>query len=369
MNALELHRETELVDLRGRMANSITQFTRGLVYREQESDIDKQLDSLGFPRGHHYAKHNSRWWMKRSRNTGKDNEREDTEGAMGFIGLGEAQKLVDETGIVQEDDAEGDSTDTESTISQGLDDVDLKSMYRYACRLMRETLDVDGVCFVDIDGINWKHALSAPDRRDHQDTDTHISCKSRREFGVASSVLGYSHSEQFGAKQRETWPPIARWDEEAEISNPQILGEKGEGGYVSRRAPNSEESSFLDPEFPSQTGHFDDSSYVSARTGSRFDDGGLSNQFLARFLSEHPFGQIFNEGLPNELRDFLPLGVTSAILVPIYDFEQHPFALTCAYSTNKHKWFSDAETKYLEVSSIESHANIRDLDLKFFLKY
>ena len=349
MNDLELHREKELVDLRGRMANSITQFTRGLVNRERKSDVDKQLDALGFPRGRRSArKQGAQGWMKRSRSSDKLDERDEIEGAMGFVTLGKAQKAVDSTESYPQDDMEGESTDTESVSSQGMDDVDLKAMYRFACRLMRETLDVEGVCFIDIDGIDWKNALSAPDDCNDRITDTH---KLGREFGAASSILGYSHSGRFGANQRETWPSIGRWDEETEISNPQILGEKDEGGYVTRRTPLSEKSLLLGADFPSQIGHFDDGSYVSARTGSHYGDGGFSNQFLANFLSENPFGKIFNEGLPDEIRDFLPSGVTSAILVPIYDFEQYPFAMTCAYSANKHKWFSDAEAKYLEVYS------------------
>ena len=346
MNDLELHREKELVDLKGRMANSITQFTRGLANREKKTDVDKQLDALGLPRGRRsIRKHSTQGWIKRSRSADKPVEKDEIEGAMGFITLGKAQKVVDSAESYSHDDTEGESSDTESVSSQGIDEVDLKAMYRFACRLMRETLDVEGVCFIDIDCVDRKHALSG---RDDCNTDTH---KYRRDSGVASSILGYSHSGRFGAKQREEWPSIIRWDTEAEISNPQILGEKDERGYVAPGTPLSEESSSTGPEFPSQTSHFDDGSYVSARTGSHNDDGGLSNQFLATFLSENPFGKIFNEGLPDELRDFLPFGVTSAILVPIYDFEQHPFAMTCAYSANKHKWFSNAEVKYLEVYS------------------
>jgi hypothetical protein len=112
----------------------------------------------------------------------------------------------------------------------------------------------------------------------------------------------------------------------------------------------------MDPESPTptQSGHsMEDGSYISAKTGSHFDDGGFSNQFLAKFLSENPYGKIFNDGLPDELQDFLPSGVASAILVPIYDFDQHPFAMTCAYSTDKQKWFHDAEKRYLEVQLME----------------
>jgi hypothetical protein len=208
---------------------------------------------------------------------------------------------------------------------------------------MRETLDVEGVCFIDIDGIDWKHALSPPEYGDNDKTNTSGSGHNRGELGVSSSILSYSHSEWFGAIQRESWPPISQWDEEAEISYPQILGEREEVRYVTRRTQHT------DPKFPSQTSQFDDSSDVSAQ----FNYGRLSNQFLAKFISEHPFGEIFNEGLPDKLRHFLPPGVTSAILTPIYDFEQHPFAMTCAYTTSKHRWFSEAETQYLEVECLQ----------------
>lgn len=348
MNDLELHREKELVDLKGRMANSITQFTRGLVNREKKSDVDKQLDALGFPRGRRSARtHSTQGWMKRSRSADNRGKRDETEGAMGFITLGKAQNAVDSAEPYPQDDTEEESTDTESVSSQGIDEVDLKEMYLFACRLMRETLDVEGVCLIDIDGIDWKHARS---RRDGRNSDTH---KYGQEFESASSILGYSGGRPVGANQRDMLPSITRWDEEAQISNLKTLGEMDEGGYLACRSPLSEGSSLTVPGFPSQSSHFDDGSYISARTGGHYDFGGFSNQFLAKFLSENPFGKIFNEGLPDQLQNFLPSGVTSAIFVPIYDFEQQPFAMTCAYSTRKHKWFADAEMKYLEVYSFK----------------
>ena len=337
MNDLDLYREKELVDLRGRMANSITQFTRGLA--DRDNDKDKQHDSA-VRWGRNARKRSTIGWLKRTNSADKTPNTDD--GAMGFVGLAESQRLVDESGHLMPEE-ENEDTDTESISSAGSEELDLKAMYRYACRLMRETLDVEGVCFIDIDGIDWKTALSAPNRHEEDNIDTHTSGDSRREFGAASSILGYSHTPRFGADQRTSWPSIARWDEEAEVSSPN--GTKGEGRRM------GEESPFLDPEFPAQTGHFDDGSYISARTGSHFEIGGFSNQFLAQFLSENPFGGIYNDGLPRELKDFLPSGVVSAILVPIYDFDQHPFAMTCAYSVQKYKWFVEAEIRYLEVVS------------------
>jgi hypothetical protein len=304
MNDLDLYREKELVDLRGRMANSITQFTRGLVHH----DKDKRRAAVRW--GRNARKRSTMGWVKRTNSVNKPDDADD--GAMGFVSLGETQKQVDESGHLEEEN--DDTTDTESVSSVGSEELDLKAMYRYACRLMRETLAVEGVCFIDIDGIDW--------------TSNHEE-EHRREFGAASSILGYSHSPRFGADQRTYWPSIARWDEEAGISNPRMGDE----------SPSLEE-----------TGHFDDGSYVSARTGSHFEIGGFSNQFLAQFLSENPFGKIYNDGLPVELKDFLPPDVVSAILVPIYDFDQHPFAMTCAYSVQKYKWFVEPEIRYLEVA-------------------
>jgi len=355
MNDLDLYREKELVELRGRMANSITQFTRGLV--DRESDKDKRRDLVG-RWGHSARKRSTIGWVKKANKAQKTENADD--GIMGFVGLGESQRLVDESGQLMPDEETEDTTDTESVSSAASEELDLKAMYRYACRLMRETLDVEGVCFIDIDGIDWKQALSAPDHHEEGNTDTHTSGESRREFGAASSILGYSHSPRFGADQRESWPSIARWDEEAEISNPQTTGKRRRLG---------EESPFLDPEFPAQTGHFDDGSYVSARTGNHFEVGGFSNQFLAQFLSENPFGKMYNDGLPQELKEFLPSGVVSAILVPIYDFDQHPFAVTCAYSVQKYKWFVEPEIRYLEVLiPLFSVINSRALVRKFYLK-
>ena len=340
MNDLDLHREKELVDLRRRMANSITQFTRGLVDREK-NDKEKGHDSVT-PSGRYARKRDIMGWVKKTQSS--DIPEHTDEGVMGFVGLAKSQRRLDEIGHLMPEEDNEELTDTGSVSSSGSEEFDLKAMYRYACRLMRETLDVEGVCFIDIDGIDWKTALAAPSHHEEGNTDTHTSGEARREFGVASSILGYSHSPRFSANQMKSWPSIARWDEESEISNPQTT--KGE--YNVRQRPIEEESPFLDPEFPSQTGHFNDGSYVSARTGSHFEVGGFSNQFLARFLAEHPFGTIYNDGLPHELKDFLPWGVVSAILVPIYDFDQHPFAITCAYSTQKYRWFVEAEIRYLE---------------------
>jgi len=361
MTDLELHRDKELVDLKGRMANSITQFTRGLIKREaQSTDANYPKSSSAQQKRTRSAGKRHIRWAKRSPSADRDDGTDIKKGAMHFFDLAEAQKAANDGKQIPENttdatETEGSTTEDEvdsTTSSQNLEDIDLKVMYRYACRLMRETLDVEGVCFVDIDGIDWKHARSAPNYRDASNTDTHTSGQSRREFGAASSILGYSHSLRFGAAQRTHWPSIARWDEEAETSNPQGTADR-EPALHSRHASLHDETPFMDPEFPAQTGHsLEDGSYVSARTGSHFDDGGFSNQFLANFLAENLYGKIFNGDLPDEVKDFLPDGITSAILVPIYDFDQHPFAMTCAYSTNPHKWFVDAEVRYLEVHTL-----------------
>ena len=345
MTDLELHRDKELVGLKGRMANSITQFTRGLIKRDLPV-VDIKMNGGTQFLARNRTKDKRRGWSKRTSSADRTPETQPSEGAMGFQELGAAQKAIDASEAAKLDQGSdgGAETDTDSVSSQGMDELDLKAMYRYACRLMRETLDVEGVCFVDIDGIDWGTALSAPNYQDELNTATHTSGLNRREFGAASSILGYSHTENFGAQQRKEWPSIARWDEEAETTNPNSPEARNHIGQTGLN------EAFLDSEFPSETGHsLDDGSYVSTRTGNQFDNGGLSNQFLANFLSKNPYGKLFNDGLPAEVQDFLPKGVTSAILVPIYNFDQHPFAISCAYSTNRHRRFVDAEQRYLEV--------------------
>jgi hypothetical protein len=348
MNDLDLHRERELADLRMRMANSVTHFTRGLAGREStKEEKPMQLEDSAFPSNRaRHRKRKSEAWVKRERSADRRSD-DQGEGVMKFAEQEKGEKDVAETkaGLAQLDDDE-DYTETESTVSSAVDEVDLKAMYSYACRLMRETLDVEGVCFIDIDGIDWKQALLSFDGNT-----TNSETADRREFGASSSILGYSHSERFGAKQRDTWTSLSRWDEESEISNPQSFSEKGSSRYAFARSGSTgnEPSRFHNPAYASIAGHLDDGSYISLRTGRQFDEGGFSNAFLAGYLLENQEGKIFNEGLPAELEKFLPAGVTSAILVPIYDFEQHPFAMTCAYSSNKQKWFTPVHSRYLDV--------------------
>ncbi|HMD14210.1 MAG TPA: hypothetical protein VKI62_06265, partial [Bacteroidota bacterium] len=255
MNDLDLYREKELVDLRGRMANSITQFTRGLVHRENDNDKRRDL-IMRWERN--ARKRSTIGWVKKTHSLDKTEHTDD--GVMAFVSLGESQRVADESGHLVAEETEDTDTESVSSVgSVGSEELDLKAMYRYACRLMRETLDVEGVCFIDIDGIDWTWI---------QEDSEH-----RREFGAASSILGYSHSPRFGAEQRTCWPSIARWDEEAGISNRMVESES--------------------PLLIEQTGHFDDGSYISAQTGSHFETGGFSNQFLAQFLAENPFGRIY----------------------------------------------------------------------------
>jgi hypothetical protein len=355
MTDLELHRDKELVDLKGRMANSITQFTRGLIKREGTiPEKQRAVITLPSPRRKVKRGKGPSGWIKKTP-TADEAEKDPLSGVMGFCDFESVQKSADTspTRLDDNDSMEETTTDSESdaTDSQSLEEIELKAMYRYACRLMRETLDVEGVCFIDIDGIDWKHALVAPTYRDDQNSDTHTSGPSRREFGSASSILGYSHSPKFGAKQREIWPSIARWDDEASTSDPQSLrGSRHGSDTPTPHATSLQEAFGIDHVFSSQTGpSIEDASFVPAKTRSHYDDGGFSNQFLAEFLRENPFGKIYNDGLPDEIQDFLPKGVVSAILLPIFDFDHHPFAMTCTYSSSKHKKFSEEEKQYLEV--------------------
>jgi len=390
MNDLELHRERELADLRMRMANSVAQFTRGLANREQNKDEKPQAvrdDGTGLrvTRGHH-RKRKSEEWIKRGRSADRGGSVDrGLGGVMKFPELEKAEQSL-ATANPAAKQLEEEKYEAES-ISTSVDEIDLKAMYSYACRLMRETLDVEGVCFINIDGIDWKEALLSL----YPNT-INSPVQSHREFGAASSILGYSHSDGFGARLRDSWTSISRWDEESEISNPQLLSDKAtyRSAFAHGGSITDEAAAFHNHADASAAGHLDDGSYVSVRTGQEFAEGGFSNSFLARFLLENSYGKVFNDGLPEEVRRFLPVGVTSAILVPIYDFEQHPFAMTCAYTTDKQKWFTPVHSRYLEVpgpahppissafrASNPQHLGAQreiligdsNLDLRFFRKY
>ena len=73
MTDLELHRDKELVDLKGRMANSITQFTRGLIKREaQSTDANYPKSSSAQQKRTRSASKRHIRWAKRSPSADRD---------------------------------------------------------------------------------------------------------------------------------------------------------------------------------------------------------------------------------------------------------------------------------------------------------
>jgi hypothetical protein len=165
-------------------------------------------------------------------------------------------------------------------------------MYEYACRLIRETLCVEGVCFVDFEGVNLGHDTKA----------------------FANRVRGYSHSEN--KNKWKTWPRIEQWNMEAGLSS------------LDRPTQND-------------------------KTSNGVDSKTIGDHFTADFLSKYPSGFIFNRGLPDELQSFLPPNVTSAIIVPVYGYGE-PLSLIFAYSTDRHRMFMDEEKQYLQVHPPQS---------------
>jgi hypothetical protein len=329
MTDLELYRDKELSGLKERMAFSITQFTRGpskIQYQPTEPSVDRS-DTVDRPRRCHRDEGGvQQGWKKRSPGADRSLTNE-PEGVMDYYGLTADQQTLDS--LLSPDprdnnelastpagaDSPVEEEDPELTDSKP-DEVDLRTMYRYACRLMRETLEIEGVCIVDID---WPYLTGVLKNNVDRDTPSHHGGN----FEASSTVLGYSHSHQFGLIQRKTWQPIETWDDETLISiNP------NKGGKCSR----------IDQPTDPSAGK------------NNLGAGRLSDDFVAGFLSENVSGKVFNDGLPEAVITFLPQAVACAILVPLYDFDHRPFAITCAYSTNRHKKFLEEERQYLEVA-------------------
>src|SRR5271170_4140207 len=150
--------------LKERMAFSITQFTRGpfKMHHQPTEPNAHRSNTLDRARRHNEDDGDvPQGWEKRSPSADRSLSKE-SEGVMNYYGLTVDQKTVDSLpspdpcGINESasSTAGADSPvgeqDPESTDSKQ-DEVDLRTIYRYACRLMRETLDIEGVCILEID--------------------------------------------------------------------------------------------------------------------------------------------------------------------------------------------------------------------------
>ena len=344
MNDLQLYRDRELNNIKSRMANSITQFTRGIIKREDNlTDLktrrgtgpsDQNIERTNGPAG----------WTKQRNSADMNREIEPSAGIMGFYDLGSLQQADDASPSPdQQENHQRSSNDAESdhtlftSRDANLNEQDVKSMYGYACRLIRETLDVEGVCFVDIEGLGGKGYI-----------DKEFPDEGFVDVETTSSILGYSHATRFGESQIKEWPALAQWDQETELSN----GGKPDGntrGNYRRRGSQPQDLGFEGQEHS--------------------DAGCFSNQFLAEFLSTESTGRIYNDGLPFDVQNFLPQGVQNAILVPIFEFDQNPFTLVCAYSMDKFKRFLPEEKEYLKVHTALKLSDSRISDLKFYRKF
>jgi hypothetical protein len=262
-------------------------------------------------------------WRKRRSSADKDRQVDPSAGIMGFYDLGSIQAKEDASTSTTLEEKEfanlGDEGDADDSRDLKTEDVDVKEMYRYACRLMRETLDVEGVCFVNIEGLGEETYLDTHDFFD--EGFTHVD--------PTSNILGYSHSTKFGETQTKNWSPLAQWNQGTEKSNFDRPDSNASGNHHRRTSDVHD----LD------------------LSEDHSDAGRFNNQFLAEFLATESSGRIYNNGLPFDAQNFLPRGIETAILVPIYEFNQQPFTLICAYSTDKYRRFLSEEKQYLAVCS------------------
>jgi hypothetical protein len=342
MNDLQLHRAKELVEFKARMANSITQFTRRFIMHKNSSTTPERDEVVLFSSTQISATtqgNGPAGWKKGSPTSDKHEEGSGL-GIMSFYDLEVAQKIADacsvteQTGVIEVERSNANSVDPDPADATNQHE-ELKFMYHYACHLMRETLDVEGVCLVEVSDIGSTNVYP------HFSHVTRASALNHPP-PASSSVRGYSHSEKFGARQRNTWPPISRWDEETNGLNPEMLQRKTQASEVHHVNANS--PILFETQFP-------DTSPTPSESKPDFAAGSLSDRFITEFMSNSPTGEAFSRGLPDEIRSFLPAGVKCAMLVPVYN-DHTPFAFVCAYSTNKLRLFLDEENRYCQVRSL-----------------
>ncbi|WWD17218.1 hypothetical protein CI109_101656 [Kwoniella shandongensis] len=74
---------------------------------------------------------------------------------------------------------------------------------------------------------------------------------------------------------------------------------------------------------------------------------------LAEFLRDHRDGRIFESVAPLWIRYMFPQGFRYGMVVPIYGLDQQPFAMICAYTTNKAKQFLEGyELQFLRAIGV-----------------
>jgi hypothetical protein len=76
----------------------------------------------------------------------------------------------------------------------------------------------------------------------------------------------------------------------------------------------------------------------------------IDRAFVDEFMKSHTEGKVYDDfEFPEALQEFLPKGVISAIVGPVFDHDRNPFALTIAYSKDRKRAFTCIEQVFILV--------------------
>ena len=361
---LDFIRENELVQLTARMQSSISSFTRLFLDESTTAPNSPNLDrhptpsdgqppNLGLRPSDSTSESASSfkkkdWLPRRPSVQSRPLVRRDSDDVMNFETIAEGVESSGPTAESLEQPSMADHTPGESELetaksSNGTSTHfhDMERLYRLACSMTRETLDLEGVCFVDV-------------------------CT----YGeVTNTVPAYmeetkSHSEGAGAKKLT---PVAT----PKVGN--VLGASSSAGFFAiRQSRNSSpaateshehQSSASAPvnnlssdSLPSEL----DTTPSSIVTPSTFDSddanksapaqitGRLDISFIREFMRLHPRGHIYHGDIPKELYTLLPDSARAAIVTPIYNYSNQVSSLVCAFTTRKTKSLTEEQKGYLE---------------------
>lgn len=79
----------------------------------------------------------------------------------------------------------------------------------------------------------------------------------------------------------------------------------------------------------------------------------LEHQRLSEFLLNNKDGRIFEERAPSWIQSMFPAGLRWGMAVPVFGVDQQPFAMICAYTTNKNKQFLEGyELQFLRAIGV-----------------
>lgn len=181
----------------------------------------------------------------------------------------------------------------------------MEHMYENASKLVQATLDLEGALVLDLSHFEFVEGFDAagrPTRMYQADPYDMGSMASEDEHHVPENAFG-DPAKAFG--------PLPPW----------VVMGSAEG----------------DSRVPDRTRH------GSSNDHARFSD----------FLQKYPEGRIYEQVVPSWIRHMLPQSIHYAMIVPIFNLDNHPFALLCAYTSDKTKEFLEGyELQFLRAIGV-----------------